>query len=150
MGFFKKIMSGGPQFVNQNVFNYYLYVAYTTRYLFDTFDEFWDGELKTPEGKKYKTIDVLIEFNSSYPKDTLLSDSLGITLLELDEYYLGKYELTDSGFSVLRKVVKISYEIDPNGKKIKEVGQLFSESHPNPSIRSRKCIEDFKTYEKMI
>ena len=92
MGFFKKIMSGGPQFVNQDLFNTYIYVTYMTRYHFDTFDEFWNGELKTPEGKKYKTIDALIDFNSNYSRDTFLSDSLGITLVELDEYYLSKYE----------------------------------------------------------
>jgi hypothetical protein len=121
-----------------------------TRYLFDTFDEFWNGELKTPEGKKYKTIDGLIDFNSNYPKDTFLNKSLGKTLVELDKYYLSKYELTYSGFSVLHKIVKISGEIDPNGKKLKVVGRLFAESHSNPAIRSSKCIEDFKIYEKMV
>jgi hypothetical protein len=150
MGFFNKIISGGPQFVDQNLFNSYIYTTYMTRYLFEDFDKFWKGELITPEGKKFKNIDGLIEFNSSYPKDSFLNKSLGKTLVELDKYYLSKYELTYSGFSILRKIVKISNEIDTNGEKIKIVGRLFAESHPNPEIRSSKCLEDFKTYEKMI
>ena len=149
MGIFKNLLSGGPQYIKQDLFNTVVYTAYLARFNFETFDLFWEGHIETNDGK-VKTTKILSEYGSHFPRDEYLYLDWGKALIEIDKFCNEKYGINKNTYLLIKEIISISNRIHPNGSLIKSTSILGGESHPNPKIRVQECIRGFILYENMV
>ena len=149
MGFLGNLLKGGPRYIKQDLFNTVVYTVYQTRCEFDSFDSFWNGYVSTKEGEQ-KTTTLLTTYGSHFPKDEFLKYGWGKALVGIDRYFSETHGIDPLHFYIVRRIIKLSNEIHPDGTKIKPSSLIGGESHPDPEGRVERCIEDFKIYEQMV
>ena len=150
MGFLKNLLKGGPQYIKQDLFNTVVYTTYSHRCEFNSFDEFWNGYLAKKDGSKGKTTELLTTYSSHFPSDEYLSLGWSKAMLGIEKHFTQNHSINQLDFFIVRQIVKLSNEINPNGEKINSSSLIGGESHPNPEKRVQQCIDDFITYERIV
>ena len=150
MGFLKNLLKGGPQYMKQDLFNTVVFTAYLPRCEFDSFHDFWHGNLIGKDGKKVNTTEILTTYGSHFRNDEFLRLGWGKAMLGIEKHFTQSHSINQLDFYIIRQIVKLSNEIHPNGEKIKPTSLIGGESHPNPEIRVQQCIDDFILYEDMV
>ena len=150
---FRQAISGGPEFQHQDSFNSYVVLAYSVRHNFNSFEEFWHGEIPDFKHDEKSTV-VQIFFSpcvSDYPKDDLLRTQFPEACLWLEERIGKDNNFADPAYNILNSIRKLVVDgYDTRGKKLPAVGRLFAESHKEPEKRVEYFKRDYFHYEALI
>jgi len=152
---FKKIrqaLNGGPEFIDQDMFDLNVISTYKLRSEFNSFDDFWFGEIHLNSPKETKKItDILFRDTfSDYSRDKLLGSQYGNASIKLENYLMDKYKLSEDMWFYFRKLTSYALDYDSFGNLKKTSGMLFADSHREPSKRVDIFMENFKRYELLI
>lgn len=144
MSFLKKIMSGGPRYMRQDLFNSVLISAYCAyRWNFNSFDAYVN-EFK----KGGDILEIFRTYLSRYSNDDFLEKDFlnGVAALE-DFLVLTFGSINYESQSMMEKIRNFSDKYDTNGYDLKQSMHIMADSHPNPRRRLAQLREDLTKYK---
>ena len=149
--------SGSPEghhYLHQDLFNNIVLVSYSQfRPKYKDFKQYWSGKMTIETKGGTETINAITlmqQYCQHYERDDLLSNHFGQASLTLDTYIEKNYGFNQRVWVEIQRIQKISDMYTSHGIKIREVGQRFAPSHPEPTRRVEFFMKDFERYASQV